>query len=64
MTEYFCINHEFDECWESVKSKDDMCSDCAEKAYDNYLESYYGGSSPITLKEQIEVAIKQKEGKV
>ena len=57
----FCSNHEYDECWEPVEAEDEMCSSCQEEAYERYLEDYYGGSSPVTLKEQVEAAWKQKE---
>jgi len=59
--QYLCQNGEdYDECDEIVEVKNSVCNSCAEKAYDLYLEDFYGGSSPITLDEQMEEARKLK----
>ncbi len=36
------------------------CDNCNEKAYESYLSDYYGGSGPVTMKEQAEAAYKEK----
>jgi len=59
--QYLCQNGEdYDECKETVEIKGSVCNYCAEKAYDLYLEDFYGGSSPITLDEQMVEARKLK----
>lgn len=43
---------------------DPLCKECgveqAEQAYESYLESFYGGSQAVTIKEQQEQAKKFK----
>lgn len=59
--QYLCQNGEdYDECDEIVEVKNSVCNSCVEKAYDLYLEDFYGGSSPITLDEQMKEARKLK----
>jgi len=51
--QYLCQNGEdYDECEETVEIKNSVCNSCAEKAYDLYLEDFYGGSSPVTQRER------------
>ena len=43
----------------------DYCEDCQlsnETAYDRWLEDFYGGSSPVTVKEKQEKAKGEKSG--
>lgn len=41
-----------------------LCDDCrdtlAEQAHEAWLESYYGGSSPQTVREQYDAAVQQR----
>lgn len=39
------------------------CVDQAEAAHEAFVESFYGGSEPVTIKEKQEKALKEKEGK-
>lgn len=39
---------------------DDRCDSCAEAIFDRWIADFYGGSTPQTLKEELEVAAAQK----
>ena len=58
---YTCENSLYELCFNEVDKPSTMCDNCCEDAYESYLESYYGGSTPITLTEQLNEARKQKE---
>ena len=59
--QYLCQNGvDYDECEEIVEVKNSICNFRAEKAYDLYLEDFYGGSSPVTLDEKMVEARKLK----
>jgi hypothetical protein len=61
--QYLCQNGEdYDECDEIVEVKNSVCNSCAEKAYDLYLEDFYGESSPVTQKERYEDTMKKLHG--
>lgn len=39
---------------------EDKCDSCAEAIFDRWIADFYGGSTPQTLKEELEVAAAQK----
>jgi len=59
--QYLCQNGiDYDGCTELVENEGDICSTCEENAYDSYLEGFYGGSSVMSLDEQMKQARKLK----
>ena len=61
--QYLCQNGEdYDECEETVEIKNSVCNSCAEKAFELYLEDFYGGSSPVTQKERDDNTMKKLQG--
>lgn len=47
-----CKNSEYEYCYEEVNTKDQLCDNCCEEAYEAYLDAFYGGSSPMTTTER------------
>jgi hypothetical protein len=53
--QYLCQNGvDYFECDHKVEKKGDLCPNCQEESYDNFVNNFYGSSSPVTLKERIE----------
>jgi len=46
------IDYEHDDYCEKYTDNGEYCSNCAERAYDNYLDHYYGNNNPVTLDEK------------
>jgi hypothetical protein len=52
---------DYDECDNKVE-KPGLCDECNEAAYDQHIENLMSGEPPLTLREQQQIAWKQKHG--
>lgn len=54
---------DYDECDKTVLHEGSLCEECdsieTERAYDAFLEHYYGGSACVTLKEKQDASFKE-----
>jgi len=51
--QYLCQNGiDYENCEITVDKEGEVCDNCNEIAYENYLSDFYGGSQPVTLKEK------------
>lgn len=38
---HLCANSDYEECFNKVNTKGDLCSDCEEKAFEAFINEYY-----------------------
>lgn len=59
-----CQNEiDYGECNNAVKNSGELCEECdsieTERAHQAFLDSYYGGSATVTLKERQDASFKE-----